>query len=107
MRPIPTFLDISPSEYNWLSPGIISDVHWDNTAEVEKKLTKCRQLINKGLDHHLTKDEATEIDRSLDIEPYAVLSLNISCDSLLLLIKNNPFVAISFLVKMANYPLVA
>jgi hypothetical protein len=56
MRPIPAFLDISPSEFNWLSPGIVSDVHWDNTAEIEKKLQKCRQIINKGLDHHLTKD---------------------------------------------------
>ena len=34
MRPIPTFIDISPSEFNWLSPGVISDVHWDNTAEI-------------------------------------------------------------------------
>jgi ATP-dependent Clp protease adaptor protein ClpS len=29
------------------------------TAEIEKKLQRCRQIINKGLDHHLSKDEAT------------------------------------------------
>lgn len=107
MRPVPAFLPVSAAEFNWLSPGIVVDVHWDNTAEIEKKLQKCRQIINKGLDHHLSKDEATEIDRSLEIEPYAVLSLNISCENLNLLIKNNPFVAVSFLVKMANYPLIA
>jgi hypothetical protein len=49
MRPIPTFIEISPSEFNWLSPGLISDVHWDNTAEIEKKLTKSRTYIKKGL----------------------------------------------------------
>lgn len=43
----------------------------------------------------------------MEIEPYAVLNLNISCENLNLLIKNNPFVAVSFLVKMANYPLIA
>jgi hypothetical protein len=43
----------------------------------------------------------------LEIEPYAVLNLNISCENLNLLIKNNPFVAVSFLVKMANYPLIS
>lgn len=32
MRPIPKFIDIHPSELNWLSPGIITDVHWDNSA---------------------------------------------------------------------------
>ena len=28
----------------------------EEVAEIEKKLQKCRQIINKGLDHHLTKD---------------------------------------------------
>ena len=34
MRPIPSFIEVTPSELNWLSPGIITDLHWDNTAEV-------------------------------------------------------------------------
>ncbi len=34
LRPIPTFIDISASEFNWLSPGVIADVHWDNAADI-------------------------------------------------------------------------
>lgn len=49
MRPVPSFIDISPHEFNWLSPGIITDVHWDNTADIEKKLAKCKGYIKKGL----------------------------------------------------------
>ena len=107
MRLIPTFIDISPAEFNWLSPGVVSDMHWDNTAEIEKKLVKSKNLIKKALEHHLSKEEATEIDRSLETEPYAVLNLDVNPDALNLLVKNNPFVAVSFLVKMANYPIVA
>lgn len=107
MRPIPAFIEVGPSEFNWLSPGVVTDLHWDNTAEIERKLTKSKNLIKKGLEHHLSKEEATEIDRSLETEPYAVLNLDITPESLGLLIKHNPFVAISFLVKMANYPIVS
>jgi hypothetical protein len=35
-----------------------------------------------------------------------VLYLDVTPDNILSLIKNNPFVAVSFLVKMSNYPLV-
>jgi hypothetical protein len=66
MRPIPKFIEINPAEFNWLAPGIISDVHWDNTAEIEKRLSKSRTLIKKALEQHLLKDEATEIDRTLE-----------------------------------------
>ena len=31
IRPCPGFLEIKDSEFHWLSPGIISDVEWDNT----------------------------------------------------------------------------
>jgi hypothetical protein len=106
MRPIPTFIDLAPAEFNWLSPGIIADVHWDNTAEIDKKLSKSRTLVKKGLEHHLTKDEATEIDRSLESEPYAVLNLDMNPENLNMLIKTNPFVAVSFLVKLSNYPVI-
>ena len=59
MRPLPTFIEVSPFELNWLSPGIVTDVHWDNTADIEKKLTKCKGYIKKGLESHLSKDEST------------------------------------------------
>jgi hypothetical protein len=55
LRPVPKFIDVGPSEYHWLSPGIITDVHWDNTAELEKKLVKTKALLKKGLTNHLTK----------------------------------------------------
>lgn len=38
LRLPPEYISISTSELNWLSPGIISDVEWDNSAEVDKKL---------------------------------------------------------------------
>lgn len=106
MRPVPTFIEVSPLEMNWLSPGIITDVHWDNTADIEKKLTKCKGYIKKGLEGHLSKDESTEIDRCLENEAYAVLNLDLTPESLILLINNNPFVAVSFLVKLGNYPII-
>lgn len=31
LLPVPKFIDISASELNWVSPGIIYDVSWDNT----------------------------------------------------------------------------
>ncbi len=57
LRPVPKFIDISPSEFNWLSPGIIADVHWDSTAEVEKKIAKPKSLLKKGLEQSLAKEE--------------------------------------------------
>lgn len=63
--------------------------------------------MKKGLEHHLSKEEATEIDRSLETEPYAVLNLDLTPDSMVVLVKHNPFVAVSFLVKMSNYPIVS
>ena len=59
MRPIPSFIEVAPSEFNWLSPGVVIDLHWDNTAEIERKLTKTKNLIKKGMEHHLSKEEAT------------------------------------------------
>lgn len=55
MRPIPKFIDISPSELNWLSPGIITDVHWDNSAEIDKKLTKAKSLVKKASEGLISK----------------------------------------------------
>ena len=34
---------------DWLAPGVVADVHWDNSVDVEKKLAKCKALIKKGL----------------------------------------------------------
>jgi len=34
MRPIPKFIEIDPFEGNWLSPGVVGDVHWDNTFDI-------------------------------------------------------------------------
>ena len=31
LLPIPKFLEINPSELQWLGPGIIYDVAWDST----------------------------------------------------------------------------
>jgi len=31
LLPVPKFIEISPSELQWLSPGIIYDVVWDCT----------------------------------------------------------------------------
>lgn len=31
--------------------------------------------MKKGMEHHLTKEECSEIDRQLDSEPYAVLNM--------------------------------
>lgn len=66
MRPIPTFIEVSPFEMNWLSPGIVTDVHWDNTADIEKKLVKVKGLMKKALESHLTKEESGDIEKCLD-----------------------------------------
>jgi hypothetical protein len=56
MRPIPTFIEVSPFEMNWLSPGIVTDVHWDNTADIEKRLVKVKSLMKKALlEGHLSR----------------------------------------------------
>lgn len=59
------------------------------------------------MEHHLSKEECTEIDRALDSEPYAVLNMDISPENINHLIKTNPFVAVSYLVKLSNYPIIA
>lgn len=59
------------------------------------------------MEHHLAKDECTEIDRILDSEPYAVLNMDVSVANINALIRVNPFVATSFLIKLSNYPIIA
>jgi len=49
MRPIPKFVEINPFEMVWLSPGVVTDVHWDNSMDIDKKLAKCKGYIKKGL----------------------------------------------------------
>ena len=53
LTPIPDFIKISNSEFHWLSPGIISDIEWDNTAEIEKRLDKARKIFFTSLDRVL------------------------------------------------------
>ena len=35
---------------------IITDVHWDNSAEIEKKLVKAKTLIKKSAEQHISKE---------------------------------------------------
>ena len=69
MRPIPSFIEISPFELNWLSPGIITDVHWDNTADIEKKLSKCKGYIKKGLEVISLKMKLQKLTAACKINP--------------------------------------
>jgi len=34
---------------SWISPGVVTDVHWDNTVEIDKKFVKIKGIIKKGL----------------------------------------------------------
>lgn len=56
---MPEYISISPSELNWLSPGIISDVEWDNSAEIDKKLEKSRKIYEIALKRALDSQERT------------------------------------------------
>ena len=61
-------------------------------------------LIKKGLEQPLTKEEVTEVERTLDVEPYAILRVEFSSTIIKTMVKHNPSVVASFLCKMTAYP---
>lgn len=67
---------------NWLSPGIISDVEWDNTAEVDKKLEKCRKIFESALKRTLEQQERTELLNSIESDPYSPLHIGFNVKDL-------------------------
>lgn len=56
LLPLPKFIEISPTELQWLGPGIIYDVAWDSTYEKEKKYARTRHLLGKSESTPLTQD---------------------------------------------------
>ena len=60
--------------------------------------------MKKAQDQHLTKDQCTEVERALDSETHIVLHLGITTENIGLLIRQNPFLAVAYLVKLSNYP---
>ena len=63
-------------------------------------------MFKKALDQHLTKDECSEVEKALDSDLAACLSMEVSPEMLNLLIRQNPFLAVAYLVKLSNYPIV-
>ena len=63
--------------------------------------------MRKASEGQISKEESAEIERSLEIEPYSVLSLGITPEVLYQIVKNgNNNMATIFLSKISNYPIV-
>jgi hypothetical protein len=107
LRPIPSILQVDPSEFHWLAPTIPPELSWDSTGEISRKLGRGRSLFKKALEQHLTKDECLEVEKTLESEPAAALGMEMGVEELPGLIKNNPFLAVALLVKLSNFPIVA
>lgn len=103
LRPFPDFIKISSSELHWLSPGIISDVEWDNTADIDRKLEKSRKLFNTALEKQLESAERQELLNSIDQDPHSSLHIGLKPEFLSALVNNNPYVAAAIIIKVAKY----
>lgn len=106
MRPIPKFIEVDSTQFHWLSPSIYSEITWDLTAQFNKKLQKAKTLFKKALDQHLTKDECSQVEKALDSDLMACLSMEVNPEMLHSLIRQNPFLAVAYLLKLSNYPIV-
>lgn len=105
MRPIPKFIEIEACEYQWFGPTLSPETEWDTHAEMTRKLSKSKNLFRKAMDQHLTKDECTEIERALDSCPSAVLFMDLTSEMMGPMVKQNPFLVVTYLVKLSNYPI--
>lgn len=88
---------------HWLSPGIISDVEWDNTADIDRKLEKARKIFNTALDKQLEASERQELLNSIEIDPHSPLHIGLKPEFLGPLVFNNPYIAAALIIKVAKY----